>query len=391
MLHHAADDGPRAVADGIDIDLDGIFQELIDQNRVLGAGLDSFGHVTVETVLIVDDFHGAATKDEAGANHHWIADTFGNPPRLFTTGGRSVGRLPQPETFDHQTEPLTVLGQVDALGASADDWHTFRLERLGQIERGLTAELDDYPLGLDPLADVEHVLDRERLEEQAVRGVVVGADGLGVGVDHHHLEAVGLECEGGLAAAVVELDALANPVRTSTQNHDAGAVTYPSLVFTFVSRIIIRSDRLEFSSACIDQLEHGMDPPPLAVAANLTLGGFPQCGQLPVGEPVLLGQPDEFITGLCQRAGLSQPALDLHQFFDVGQEPGVDSCDRVNTINIYPSKERIADIPDALRVGDGEPRLDLVVGRLARGSPEVFLVAAQTEATDFQPAESFLK
>ena len=168
-------------------------------------------------------------------------------------------------------------------------------------------------------------------------------------------------------------------------------VAYPRLVFALVSRIIIRRDRLELGGAGIDQLEHGADPPPLAVAADFALGGFPQRGQLPVGEPVLLGQPDQFVTGLFQRAGLSQPALDLHQFFDVGQEPGVDSGDRVDTIDIHASKERIADVPDALGVGDGELGLDLVIGRLARGAPEVFLVAAQAEAADFQPAEGLLK
>src|SRR5208282_5076658 len=107
--------------------------------------------------------------------------------------------------------------------------------------------------------------------------------------------------------------ALADPVRTSTQNHNARAVTYPSLVFTFVSRIIVRCNRLELSSARVDQLEHGVDPPPLAVAADLALGGLPQCGQLPIGEPALLGQPDKLVTGLFQRAGPSQSALNVHQ------------------------------------------------------------------------------
>ena len=97
------------------------------------------------------------------------------------------------------------------------------------------------------------------------------------------------------------------------------------------------------------------------------------------------------VTGLFQRAGLLQPALDLHQLFDAGQEPGVDSGDRVDTIDIHASKERIADVPDALGVGDGESGPDLVISRLARGSPEVFLVATQAKATNFQPAEGLLK
>ena len=58
-----------------------------------------------------------------------------------------------------------------------------------------------------------HVLERQRLEVQPIGGVVVGRDRLRVAVDHHRLEAFLAEREGGVTAAVVELDALADPVR----------------------------------------------------------------------------------------------------------------------------------------------------------------------------------
>ena len=59
----------------------------------------------------------------------------------------------------------------------------------GQLERRLAAELDDDALGLLDVDDAEHVLERQRLEVQAVGGVVVGGDRLGVAVDHHRVAA----------------------------------------------------------------------------------------------------------------------------------------------------------------------------------------------------------
>jgi hypothetical protein len=51
------------------------------------------------------------------------------------------------------------------------------VERARQLERRLAAELDDHPDRLLDVDHVEHVLDRERLEIEPGRDVVVGADG----------------------------------------------------------------------------------------------------------------------------------------------------------------------------------------------------------------------
>ena len=64
--------------------------------------------------------------------------------------------------------------------------------RVRELQRRLAAELDDDAQrpALALLGDhVEHVLGRQRLEIEAVGGVVVGGDGLGVAVDHDRLEA----------------------------------------------------------------------------------------------------------------------------------------------------------------------------------------------------------
>ena len=60
----------------------------------------------------------------------------------------------------------------------------------------------------------------QRLEVEPVGGVVVGGDGLRVAVDHHRLVAERAERLGGVDAAVVELDPLADPVRARAEDDD---------------------------------------------------------------------------------------------------------------------------------------------------------------------------
>ena len=76
------------------------------------------------------------------------------------------------------------------------------------------------PAARSRLDDRHHVLERQRLEVEPVGRVVVGRDRLGIAVDHHRLEALFAEREGRVTAAVVELDALADPVRPAAEDDD---------------------------------------------------------------------------------------------------------------------------------------------------------------------------
>jgi hypothetical protein len=60
--------------------------------------------------------------------------------------------------------------------------------------------------------DRHHVFEGQRLEVEAVGGVIVGRHRLRVAVHHHRLVALGPEAEDGVTAAVIELDPLPDPV-----------------------------------------------------------------------------------------------------------------------------------------------------------------------------------
>ena len=86
------------------------------------------------------------------------------------------------------------------------------------------------------LVDGEDVFEGERLEVEAVARVVVGGDGFGVAVDHDGLVAVFAKREGGMAAAVVELDALPYAVGAAAEDDDfaVGGGRGFSLAYVFV-------------------------------------------------------------------------------------------------------------------------------------------------------------
>jgi hypothetical protein len=68
--------------------------------------------------------------------------------------------------------------------------------------------------------DGRDVLERQRLEIQTVDGIVVGRNGLGIAVDHDRFVAFFTQRERRVTAAVVELEPLADAVRSTTENHN---------------------------------------------------------------------------------------------------------------------------------------------------------------------------
>ena len=143
---------------------------------------------------------------------------------FLLAGGRAVRRRGNLQIVEQLAEQLAVFGQVDVLGIGADDRHAEPLQRQRKIQRRLAAELHDHAVGLFGVDDVQHFFERERLEVEAVAGVVVGRDGLRIAVDHDRLDAELLQRERRVAAAVIELDSLPDAVRAAAQNHDLLAI-----------------------------------------------------------------------------------------------------------------------------------------------------------------------
>src|SRR5204863_8955300 len=105
--------------------------------------------------------------------------------------------------------------------------------------------------------DVEHVLDRERLEEQHLTRVVIGAHGLRIRIDHYRFDAELLERETRVATAIVKLNPLPDPVWPAAENDDPllSWLLRRYFVFIFVCGIVVRRVSFELGRAGIDRFE----------------------------------------------------------------------------------------------------------------------------------------
>ncbi len=194
VLHDAADDDPFAVADRVDVDLIRILQKLIDENRAVIGHVHRLAHVAAQGCLVVDDGHGPAAQHVGGAHHHRVPDPTGNRDGFFGRIGRAVDRGRNVQLGQERAKAIAIFGQIDGVGRGAEDGHTRLVERPGQVEGRLAAVLDDEPLqragSLLAFDQIEHIFQRQRLEVEAVAGVVVGAHRLRVAVDHDRFDAL---------------------------------------------------------------------------------------------------------------------------------------------------------------------------------------------------------
>ena len=208
---------------------------------------------------IVGDDHGAATQHVTGAHQDGQSDLLSDAHGLFGNERGAVARLGNAQVVEQASEAAAVLRQIDGLGGSADNRNAVVLQVEGQVQRRLTAKLNDDALGALAVHDGENIFQSQRLEIEAVGGVVIGGDGLGIAIDHDGFVAVFTERERGMAAAVIELDSLPDAIGAAAEDGDFRPVAGVGLVFFLVRGVKIRSEGLKFGGAGIDALENGLN------------------------------------------------------------------------------------------------------------------------------------
>ena len=212
VLHDRGDVDVLAVAERVDVDLDRVLDEAVDEDRARDGG-----HRLPQLLVVVTDPHRPAAEHVRGPHEHRVADLGCGRERLLGALDGGPGRAADAELVGERAELLPVLGEVDRRERRAHDLVARGLDVPREAQRRLAAELGHDALGLLAVEDGEHLLRRERLEVEAVGGVVVGRDRLRVAVDHHGLVAERAERLHGVDAAVVELDPLADPVRARSR------------------------------------------------------------------------------------------------------------------------------------------------------------------------------
>ena len=405
VLHDAADEHVLAVGQRIDVDLDRVRQVAVEEQRVLAeervdlpglvvrvARLDLARHqlrqraeqVVAELRLLADDLHRPAAEHVGGPHHQREAEVADHQPRLLDRIGDAVLRLLQAELSDQLLEAVAVLGEVDHVRRGAEDRHLRVLQRRGELQRRLAAELDDdaveRALRLLDADDLEHVLGGQRLEIEPVRGVVVGRDGLGIAVDHDRLVAGVGQREAGMAAAIVELDALADAVRAAAEDHHLLRLGRLRLVGRrageghLVGRVEIGGRRGELGRAGVDPLVDRVDVEPGAERRHLGLAGVGELGEARVGEALRL-EPAER-PGAVGQAVLPELRLGCDDPLELAEEPRVDMRGAGDLLDAH---------AEADRLGAGEQP---VRRRPAERGADGVLVVALAEAGDLDLVEA---
>src|SRR5205823_5217079 len=195
-------------------------------------------NVAPQIRLVINELHAAATEDERWSNENWIANAIGDRDRLFHADSGAVRGLAQTKFVEHNGEELAIFRHLDALRLGAENGNAGRFQSVGEIEGRLSAELHDYAFGFFLIVNIEHVLKRKRLKIKFVAGVVIGRNRFRIGIYHDGFETELAQSEGGVDAAIIKFDALADAVGTATENHDFAFAAFAALILASVGGII---------------------------------------------------------------------------------------------------------------------------------------------------------
>jgi hypothetical protein len=239
----------------------------------------------------------------------------------------------------------------------------------------------------------EHILGGQRLEIEAVGRVVIGAHRFRIAVDHDRLVARPPAAHSRVAATIIELDPLPDPVRPAAQDHDLARVGRLAFILRraearrLVGRVHVRRPGRELGRDRIDSLEDGADAEPVAQLAHFLLGGGAdhrlqrivdqpvaaradlvgaaanaggkqvELGQAPVGKAHRL-EPAQAI-GVARNAVAGDLRLGIHDLPDPLQEPGIIFRDGMDLGDGEPFAQRLGGDEQPVRRRPGERRLDL--------------------------------
>ena len=377
MLHDARDEDVLAIAQAVHVDLDGVRQIAVEEQRILAehrvdlarlvvgvAGLHLGGdeagegveQIVLQGALVADDGHGPAAQHIGGTHHQGQAQFSRDDAGLLDRIGDAVLGLLQAEPLQQALEAVAVFGQINGVDGGAENRDARFLQGVGELQRGLAAELhddaDQFSVLLFLVQDFKHVLLGQRLEIEAVRGVVVGGDRLGIAVDHDRLEPGVRERETGVAAAIVELDALADAVRPAAENDDLAIVGGARLAGRsaderrLIGRIHISGGRSEFRRAGVDALEHRTHVEPVTQGAHLVLGLARERGEAHVGKACRFQHAQA--RRIARQAMLADLVFEVHDLLEASDEPWVDLAGFEDLLAAHAHAQGLADDQQAV-------------------------------------------
>ena len=161
------------------------------------------------------------------------------------------------QIIQNLAEFFPVFRKVNIFRRSAENFASRVFKRFRQLQRCLTSELDNNSIRFFGVHHIHYILESQRLEEEFVRCIVIGAYRFRITVYHRNLESLFPQCHYGMHAAVIEFYPLPYPVRTAAENNNFFLVTRFEFIFFFISGVHVRSIRAELRRAGIDRFVDG--------------------------------------------------------------------------------------------------------------------------------------
>ena len=149
-------------------------------------------------------------------------------------------------------------------------------------------------------------------------------------------------------AAVIKLDTLSDPVRSATQHHDFFTIGGVGFAFFLIGRIHVRGTGRKFTGTRVNALVHRAHVQYATQFANLAVFNFQQLGQTTIGEALALQRQQHVLVQHLDRLCV-QPEFDIDDFLDLSKEPGINRRQLMYFFQRKTLRERVTDIPDALR------------------------------------------
>ena len=233
-----------------------------------------------------------------------------------------------------------------------------------------------------------HIFRRQRFEIEPIRGVVIRTHGFRVAIDHNGLKPSFLQRVSGMDAAIIEFNTLADAVRPATQDDDflprsGAAFAYGRAETAFIGGIHIRRLRCEFRRAGINPLIDRHHAKLGAKCRHISFGAAGEHCQPLIGKAHGLDA--------AQRGGVSRQAiaadigLNVHQFFNLTQEPGVEFAGFVNRFHAHARAHGLRRNQNAIRLRRGECCMESLRAAIAGNGHFI-----QAGISNLQPAQALL-
>src|SRR4030065_2102247 len=245
---------------------------------------------------------------------------------------------------------------------------------------------------------MEGIFKGQRFEIEFVGGVVVCGGRFGIGVDHDRLVPQLFEGKRRMDAAVVKFDALADPVGTSSQNHDLLLRRNFCLILNFVSGVIVGGIGFKFRTTGVHQFICRLNP---LLLPHLPQGGLvhaKEMSQLEIREAKLLCFSEKEFRKAKLMRNLNLPEfkipdlrpiranllLQVRDLADIVQKPRIDLRQLVDFLNLDPQEQSMADVKNSFGIWSDEFLSDFLKilsalnGDLCRKGDLVLSVRSQT-------------